>query len=189
LIIQRLFSVGLGLQGVLSQITQPEVVLKLSAFVDDLDATIRDVRKTIFSLQEPDDRASGLRGEILRTVTAAATVLQFEPLLTMAGPVDSAVPDKLRPELLAVIGEALTNVARHAKATQAEVRVRVDVPARTVVVVIQDDGIGFGADDVPGYGTVNMAARARQVDGTFTMQRGELGGAQLTWSAPLDPIA
>lgn len=66
------------------------------------------------------------------------------------------MPDELRPQLLAVIGEGLTNVARHAKAT--EVAVRVDVSARTIVVVIQDDGIGPRADDVPGQGTVNMAS-------------------------------
>ena len=183
LIIQRLFAVGLGLQGILPKITQPEVVHTLSAFVDDLDATIHDVRKTIFSLQEPEAQASGLRGEILRTVTAASAILRFEPLLTMAGPVDSAVSDSLRPELLAVIGEALTNVARHAKAT--EVEVRVDVSARTVTVVIKDDGIGPSADDVPGHGTANMAARARQVGGTSTLRRGEFGGAELTWTVPL----
>ena len=187
LIIQRLFAVGLGLQGVLPQVLQPDVVQKLSDFVDDLDATIRDVRTTIFSLQEPQARPSGLRGEVLRTVTAAAAVLRFEPKLTMSGPVDSAVSDRLRPQVLAVIGEGLSNVARHAQAT--EVEVRVEVSGRTVAVMIRDNGIGPAADDVPGQGTVNLAARARLLGGTFTLQRGECGGAELCWSVPLELIA
>ena len=140
-----MFAIGLGLQGVLPKVRQSDVVLKLSAYVDDLDATIHDVRKTIFSLQEPEDRPSGLRGEIVRAVTTAAGTLQFEPLLTMGGPLDSAVPDGLRPDLIAVIGEALTNVARHSGGQVAEVRVSVDTEGRTVTAVIEDDGKGPAA--------------------------------------------
>jgi signal transduction histidine kinase len=187
LIIQRLFAIGLGLQGLMPKVVQPEVVLKLSSYVDDLDATIHDVRKTIFSLQESVDQPSGLRGQILGTVTAASSVLTFEPRLTMAGPLDSAVPDGLRPDLLAIIGEALTNVSRHASATRVDVRVSVDTQTRTVLAVIEDDGVGPGCDPVPGHGTVNLATRARRLGGTSTLRPGDQGGAVLTWSVPLDP--
>jgi signal transduction histidine kinase len=189
LIIQRLFATGLGVQGLLPKVTQPEVAEKLSGYVDDLDATIRDVRKTIFSLQESVEEPSGLRGQVVRAVTAAAAVLTFEPTLTMAGPLDSALSDKLRPHVVAVIGEALTNVARHAGASCANVRVSVDTVGRTVSVVIEDDGIGPGVDDVPGQGTVNMAARARGLGGSSTLRPGDDGGAALTWSVPLDLIS
>jgi signal transduction histidine kinase len=154
--------------------------------VDDLDATIHDVRKAIFSLQEPEDRPSGLRGEILRTVTRAATVLEFEPRLTMEGPIDSAVPDGLHPDLLAVIGEGLTNVARHSQGSTAEVRVVVNVLDRTVTAVVEDDGVGPGPDDVPGHGTVNLAHRAQRLGGSFALESRGSGGAKLTWSVPLD---
>ncbi len=157
----------------------------MSGYVDDLDTTIRDVRRTIFSLQESEEVASGLRGRILRTVAGAATVLRFEPSLTMEGPVDSVVSEALGAQLLAVIGEALTNVARHAKHPGGHPGV-VDTPARSVTVVILDDGIGPRSDDVPGQGTVNMATRARQAGGIFTLCEGELGGAEITWSAPLN---
>jgi signal transduction histidine kinase len=186
LIIQRLFAIGLGVQGLLPKVGQPEVVQKLSTYVDDLDATIHDVRKTIFSLQEPVDQPSGLRGQILRAVTAAASILRFEPRLTMAGPLDSAVPDGLRPDLLAIIGEALTNVARHAGAARVDVAVTVDTAARTVTAVIEDDGIGPSDADVPGQGTVNMATRAQAHGGTCALLPGERRGAVLTWSVPLD---
>jgi signal transduction histidine kinase len=177
---------GLSVQGLLPKVIQPEVVEKLSEYVDDLDATIHDVRKTIFSLQEPTDQPLGLRGQVLRAVSTASSVLGFEPLLTMAGPLDSAVPDRLRADLLAVIGEALTNVARHSGASQASVTVAVDPQTRTVKTVIQDNGIGPSVDDVPGQGTVNMLTRAQRLGGTSTLLSSDHGGATLTWSVPLD---
>lgn len=186
LIIQRLFATGLGLQAVLPRVQAHDIVQKISGYVDDLDATIHDVRKAIFSLQEPDERPSGLRGEILRTVTAASAALEFEPQLTMRGPLDSAVPDAVRSDLLAVLSEGLTNVVRHAEAKLADVQVLVDTSSRNLTLVIEDDGVGPGPDDIPGHGTVNMAARARRLGGTCTLERRSQGGARLAWSVPLD---
>ncbi|GAA0256893.1 sensor histidine kinase [Cryptosporangium japonicum] len=186
LIIQRLFAVGLGLQGVTAMVGRPDVAEKLTAFVDDLDETIRDVRKTIFSLQEPAERPSGLRGEVLRIVTGAAGTLGFEPRLRLDGPIDAAVPDAVRPDLLAVLGEALTNVARHAGAGSAEVTVAVDPAARRVMLEVTDDGVGPG-DAVPaGHGTVNMAARARRLGGVCTLEPAPGGGARLQWTVPFE---
>lgn len=185
LIIQRLFAVGLGLQGVSAMTGRPEVAEKLNAFVDDLDDTIRDVRRTIFSLQEPPDHPTGLRGQILQMVTGATDTLGFEPRLRLDGPLDSAVPDAIRPDLLAVLGEALTNVARHARAGTAEVDVNVDTAAGTVTLVVTDDGVGLGPDDTPGHGTVNMAARAQRLGGESRLERLGHRGARLTWTVPL----
>jgi signal transduction histidine kinase len=189
LIIQRLFATGLGLQALMPRAQPLEIAQKISGYVDDLDTTIHDVRKTIFSLQEPEERPVGLRGEILRTLTAATAVLQFEPQLTMRGPLDSAVPSPLRPDLVAVLGEALTNIARHAKARTAEVQVLLDTASRVVTLVIEDDGVGPDPDNVAGHGTVNMAARARRLGGTFALERRSEGGARVTWSVPLDGSA
>jgi signal transduction histidine kinase len=88
---------------------------------------------------------------------------------------------------MAVLGEGLTNVARHAKARHADIAVTVDVATRSLTLVIEDDGIGPGPDDKPGHGTVNMVARATRLGGTCTLQRRDDGGARLTWKVPLDP--
>ena len=115
LVIQRLFAVGLGLQGLAMRVGSDAARERLSSFIDDLDGTIRAIRQTIFSLQEPETGATGLRGEALRVVTEAASALGFEPELTFEGPLDSTVPEKSVPEVLAVLREALSNVARHAQ--------------------------------------------------------------------------
>ena len=185
LIIQRLFAVGLGLQGVTAMVERPDVAAKLTAFIDDLDATIRDVRNTIFSLQEPTDRPSGLRGEILRLVTDAAETLGFEPRLHLDGPLDAAIPDEIRPDLLAVLREALTNIARHAHANQAEVQVAVDAAARIITIVVTDDGGGPGRNETPGHGIANMTARALRWGGGCRLEPAATGGTRLAWSVPL----
>lgn len=187
LIIQRLFATGMGLQATMARVEDPSLHNKLSSYVDDLDATIHDVRKTIFSLQETDDRPSGLRGEVLRTVEGISAVLGHDPHLSMRGPLDSAVPDGLRPDLLAVLNEALTNVARHARAQHTEVEVTVDMQARSVALVVADDGIGPGPGDAPGQGTANMPARAAKLGGTWSLLPGAEGGTVMTWCVPLDP--
>ena len=62
------------------------------------------------------------------------------PMVTFAGPLDPAAPD-LVDDLIAVLREALSNVARHAGATR--VAVSVTVMDADVVLVVDDDGIGL----------------------------------------------
>jgi signal transduction histidine kinase len=71
-----------------------------------------------------------------------------------------------------VVSEALANVAKHARASRAEITVR-DNGARLFVTVF-DDGIG-GADPVKGTGLVGLRQRAASVDGTLQITS-PLGG-------------
>ena len=82
----------------------------------DLDATIRDVRATIFELQTPS--AGSVRSELRALVREYRRVLGFTPDLRIKGPVDTAVTEQMREPLLKVLREALSNVSRHAQATQ-----------------------------------------------------------------------
>ena len=186
LVIQRLFAVGLGLQALSGRVGPDGPRQKLASFIDDIDATIRSIRQTIFSLQEPPDRATGLRGEVLRVVAEAVPALGFEPELTFEGPLDSTVPETSVPEVLAVLREALSNVARHARASTAAVTLTADPQRWRLTLVVQDDGVGPGAGDVPGLGTATMAARARRLGGACRLEPGEQGGARLWWEAGLD---
>ena len=166
LVIQRLFAVGLGLQGLSARVGSEEARQRLSAYIDDIDDTIRAIRQTIFSLQQPADEAAGLRGEALRVVSEFAPALGFEPELTFEGPLDSVVPEKSVPEVLAVLREALSNVARHARATAASVALAADPRSWRLTLVVEDDGVGPAARAtcrVPGHAT--MAARAREARG------------------------
>ncbi|HYY09731.1 MAG TPA: GAF domain-containing protein [Kineosporiaceae bacterium] len=186
LVIQRLFAVGLGLQALSARVGSDGPRAKLASFIDDIDATIRSIRQTIFSLQEPPDRATGLRGEVLRVVAEAVPALGFEPELTFEGPIDSTVPQASVPEVLAVVREALSNVARHAHASAAAVTLTADPHRWRLTLVVEDDGVGPGASDAPGLGTATMAARARRLGGDCRLERREHGGARLWWECTLE---
>jgi signal transduction histidine kinase len=180
-VIQRLFATGMQLQGAVPHAARAEAVKRINAAVDDLDATIRDIRRSIFELRTPV--GPSLRSELHATVEAAATTLGFRPVLDTAGPVDSAIPDDIVPELMAVLGEALANVARHARATR--VRVSVQATGPEVVLRVEDDGIGADPAGARG-GIVNMSERANDLGGAFEIGPGPGGsGTVATWRAPI----
>jgi signal transduction histidine kinase len=185
LVIQRLFAVGLGLQGMTRLVVKPEVGARVAGFVDDLDETIRDIRRTIFSLQEPPERAGGLRGQVSQVAAEAAGALGFEPRLSLDGPIDTAIPDAIRPDVIATLREALSNVARHAHATSVDVTLRVDAEHDQLLLTVRDDGTGLAPDRRTGRGLVNLADRALRWGGTFEAGSEPGGGTTLRWEIPL----
>ena len=85
LVIQRLFAIGLGLQSTARLSDRPEVNDRSSSAVDDLDATIKDIRRTIFALGSLDE-AADIQAEVTRMVERAAAALKFRPTLSFDGP-------------------------------------------------------------------------------------------------------
>ncbi|WP_185734689.1 GAF domain-containing sensor histidine kinase [Micromonospora globispora] len=178
-VIQRLFATGLQLQsGAMN--ARPEVAKRINAAVDDLDATIRDIRRTIFELRTP--MSAALRTEIRDAIEVAAESLGYRPELELIGPIDSAVPDSLRPELTAVLREALSNAVRHAQADRVGVTVKVD--GGWVTVTVTDDGIGCDPEAARS-GLVNLRERAERLGGDFQLGRVIPHGTEVRWSVPL----
>ena len=120
LVIQRLFAVGLSLQGAGRLAGDPELAARLEKAVDDLDGTIKDIRRTIFALGSLDASAD-VQTEITRIVDRAAATMKFRPDLRFEGPVRTLVSGELAPDLLAVLGESLSNASRHAQASRVDV--------------------------------------------------------------------
>jgi PAS domain S-box-containing protein len=182
-VIQRLFAVGMGLQAAANSIAEAGVRQRIAEAVDELDATIREVRSAIFSLEL---RASAkveasTRSRILDVVSHAAKSLGFQPRLQFDGPLDTTVPDRLVPDLLAVLREALSNAARHAEATIVEVRLE----ARDdLVVTVSDNGIGIGVPTRTS-GLANLRARAEAHGGAMTVGSNGARGTRLEWRVPL----
>ncbi|GAA3879552.1 GAF domain-containing sensor histidine kinase [Saccharothrix violaceirubra] len=189
LVVQRLFGLGLGLQSLNGLVEQPLVADRLAEFVAEVDQTIREIRQTIFSLQEPPDGPNSLRGQLVRAVQDASRLLGYEPTLAIEGPVDSVVPDHVRPDLLATLREALANAARHASARMVEVAMRVDRDATEATLIVRDDGAGLpeGGPRHTG-GLANMTARARRWNGTCVVDSAEGHGVTVTWSVPLASV-
>ncbi|MFS8104024.1 GAF domain-containing protein [Lentzea alba] len=191
LVIQRLFGLGLGLQGLTGTGPKPQLTERISGFVEEVDHTIREIRRTIFSLQEPPPGGTSLRGQLLNAVHESARLLGFEPDVSLEGPLDTVVPDQLRPDLLATLREALTNVVRHARAQHVSVAVSVNRTMTRLELVVKDDGRGLPLTEdsggVPHHagGLANMAARARRHHGDCAVDSIPGAGVSLTWFVPL----
>jgi signal transduction histidine kinase len=181
LVIQRLFATGLQLQSLSRLANRPEVQDRITAVTDDLDTTIREIRATIFELQHRPDR-SDLRADIRGLAKEYASSFGFHPRVDLRGPIDSAVPADVRSQLLAVIREALSNAARHARAS--EVRVGVSIASGEVKVVVADDGVGTGEAGRES-GLRNIRDRASDLGGTLTIRSGEASGTELEWAVPI----
>jgi signal transduction histidine kinase len=180
LVIQRLFAIGLTLQNAGRLAVRPEVEQRIAAAVDDLDSTIQDIRRSIFELSAPTT-STDLRAELQASIDVVVPALGFAPRLSTEGPVDSVVSLQLRPHLLAVLREALSNVARHAQASSAEVRVAVN---DEVVLTVTDDGRGI-AEGSRHSGLRNMRERAESLGGSFELHRAAAGGTIATWRVPV----
>jgi two-component system sensor histidine kinase DegS len=81
-----------------------------------------------------------------------------------------------------VLQEALNNVARHSKSTSA--RVRLNYLPETVVLEVEDRGIGFGKREGKGMGLISMRERAGLVNGRVELLDAEGGGALMRMIVP-----
>ena len=180
-VIQRLFATGLQLQSTSRLVVRPEVAGRIDSAVDDLDSTIRDIRSAIFELRSPV--AATLRADIRATVDAAAASLGFRPELVLDGPIDSAVPDAVRPDLVAVLREALSNVVKHARATRVTVRIAVE--AARLRMTVTDDGVGVPSEVDERSGLLNIRERAARHGGSVELTGGEPSGIAIDWVVPL----
>ena len=180
-VIQRLFATGLRLQSVARLARPPEVAERILQSVDDLDLTVKHIRTAIFGLEASRRSAGGLRHRILSLTSEAAGALGFDPRVLFDGPVDT-VGEDVGTQLLAVLREALTNVARHAGASRVDVEV---VTNGDVVLRVNDDGRGLPTEvRAGGRGMHNMAARASGLGGVMVVKAGPSGGTALEWRVP-----
>jgi signal transduction histidine kinase len=180
LVIQRLFATGLQLQG-MHRMVRPEVQQRITQAVEDIDATIRDLRAAIFELQSTGKPS--LRSDIQNLVDEYAGPLGFRPELIVTGPIDSAVPASVRPQIVAAVRESLSNVVRHAQA--GRVKVEIIVTGADVTARISDDGIGITSSDRRS-GLRNLEERATALGGAVRLASNQPHGTVLELRAPLN---
>jgi signal transduction histidine kinase len=184
LVIQRLFAVGLSVQGAARDAVKPLVSQRLERVVDDLDETIKDIRRTIYQLHASPGQ-SGLRSELDEVIEQAEDALGFAPSMRTDGPL-SAIPDEVGADLVAVLRESLANAAKHAGATAVAVEVRV---GSALEALVTDNGRGLPARLGRESGLANLRSRAEAHGGTLSVTPGPAGGTEIVWTVPLTSAA
>ncbi|MER5673615.1 sensor histidine kinase [Pseudonocardia alni] len=184
-VIQRLFAVGLTLQGTLRRVGDDPggagVREQVGQAVDELDRTVREIRTSIFDLHTADQDGGGLRRQLLDTVAHGTAASGIDATVDTAGPVDTVVPAHVAAHLLAVVREAVSNAVRHSGA--ARLHVRVDA-GEELSAEVTDDGCGIGPTGRRS-GLRNIADRATELGGTSVVESVATGGTRLRWTVPL----
>ena len=181
-VIQRIFAVGMSLQGAARLPDVTQMATRVDKAVDELDATIAEIRTAIFELGA-GPLPGNLRQSILAVVDELVPTLGVRPQVVFSGLVDTTVSENVGDHLLAVVREGLTNASKYARASRYLVNVTVD---DRMTLEIVDDGVGFDPGSiVGGLGLGNLRGRAEKLGGTFTIASGPEGGTVLVWSVPL----
>jgi len=179
-IIQQLFATGMALQSTASELDRDSGE-KLYRAIDELDRTILQIRTTIYRLTAPTlDDGSGLRQRIEHVISRLEEMLGFPVEIDISGPIDFGVGDDVGRDVVAVLQETLTNVAKHAEASS--VHVSITLREGVVTLVVADNGHGIG-DSSRRSGLANLRSRAEARGGAMTTESGS-NGTRITWSAP-----
>jgi signal transduction histidine kinase len=182
-VVQRLFAVGMGLQSA-TRITQLDLVReRIDKAIDDLDATMTEIRTTIFELGD-SALPGGLRQAVVGLVDELSPTLGVRPEVSFRGAIDNTVPQSTADDLLAALREILSNVSRHARATRIVLILSVD---EDLAVEVVDNGIGIVAHsaDRRGLGLINLRRRAEILGGTFELEAVDAGGTRAIWRVPV----
>jgi signal transduction histidine kinase len=181
-VIQRLFAVGLSLEATARR-PPAETQDRLHRAVSDIDDTIRSIRSAIFTLETRAEASTGLRSCALDVAAEAAPGLGFEPAVSFDGPVDTLANEEITDSLVAVLREALSNVAQHADASSVTVAVTAH---DDITLVVTDDGSGaasFAREG--GHGVANLHERARLLGGDASIESLAPHGTRVRWTVPL----
>lgn len=179
-VIQRIFATALQLQGLRRGVESETAKDRLDEAVSELNATIRDIRSTIFELKH--DQSGSLKGEVRALAREYVSVLGFTPFVRLRGPVDGGVSREIGEHLVATLREALSNVARHADADACVIEV--EVAEDSVLLRVSDNGRGIG--EMRGEsGLRNVRRRALDFGGSFSLLPEDPHGTLLEWRVPL----
>ena len=178
LVIQRLFATGMSMQAMLrSQQLDEPTAERLNSCIDGLDVTVKQIRQTIFALQ--DSSPDGMRARVIAEFEAFKGLCEYTPELTFEGPIDAKVPERVATHAVAVVRELLSNVSRHAKASACTVLVK--VVADELTITVTDNGMGF-KEPPHRRGLSNVARRADAFSGLFSIAPRTEGGTRAHWS-------
>jgi signal transduction histidine kinase len=150
-----------------------------------LSDALVEIRRVVSDLRPRALDELGLAGALrLQASELAAERYDGAPLavvLSISEPLPN-LPASIEVAVLRIVGEALTNVVRHAEARHCTIRLEVDGSVR---LDVSDDGRGIERTRSSGLGLASMRRRAEELGGSFTISRPASGGTVLSVSIPV----
>ena len=178
-VIQELFALGMKLQGQAAR-SDPATAERVNGYVDTLDEVIRNIRTSIFGLRQPRQAPAGLQARVMEIIEEHAPQLGFTASVSFTVPPGPGPDETLAHDILAVTREALSNCARHARATAVTVAL---APQDGLITLdVTDNGRGLGTP-ARSSGLASMRRRAENNGGTLQVTAPAGGGTRLTWTA------
>lgn len=183
-IIQSIYAAGLLLESVQPIIPSDPMraQAQLGRVMDNLNATIQDIRRYIFDLRSdmPDD---DLQSGIERLLRDFRINTLLETDLEVSGTPVEILSMERRRHIFQIVREALANTAKHAKARWVKVTLHYD--ERMLDMVISDDGVGMETLQVnKGYGLRNIRERVHLLDGALRIESAPGEGVTLRLTVP-----
>ena len=184
-VIQSVYAVGMKHEILRGQFPMtPEQENQYQNMIEDLNQIIEDIRLYIRNLRTARDEQATFKQRLdnlarhFRDFAHVDVVIDVPPGLR-------TLNDRQRHSLTQIVREGLSNVARHANATQVKVKVR--EVGRDVILTVKDNGTGFDPSmfrDPNSFGLHNMHQRALQLGGLLTIESEEGQGTLLTVKVP-----
>ena len=186
-IIQSIYAVGLSLEDVPDLMTEEpeEARARVERAIDSLDQSIRDIRNFIFGLRPELLEQAGLVGGLAALADEFRVNSMVDVDLDTADAGQTDLPPDVTGQLLSIAREALSNIARHSKATRGSVRVETNEGA--VKLTISDNGVGFDPTAPRGaghQGLLNMRARASSLGGRVDVESKSGTGTRIIVDVP-----
>jgi signal transduction histidine kinase len=190
-IIQAIYGIGLSLEDMPDLIAADpdEAAARVDHAIESLNLVIRDIRNFIFGLRPEMMETAGLVEGLASLVDESRVNTTIYLELSTQGVDDLVLPDDRRTQLFQIAREALSNVARHSRASRATIRL--ERANDVLTLTIADNGVGFEPDADRGSGhrgLVNMADRVARVGGEMLVTSQPGGGARLTVTVPMPSL-
>jgi signal transduction histidine kinase len=169
----------------------------LAHLEQETEETVADVRRLIYGLRPPALDDLGLVAAIQQQAESQGMVgtpidtkinehCEEQPVFTMEAPEKlPPLPAALEVAAYRIAQEAITNVARYAKARTCRVRLSIDEAADTVQLEVRDDGVGMAEGRRAGVGLSSMRERAEELGGTCNVKTDPGGGTRVLARLPL----
>lgn len=187
-VIQSVYAVGMKLEILRGQFPMtPEQETQYQNIIVDLNQIIDDIRLYIRNLRSAREEQATFKQRLDNLARHFRDFARVDVVIDVPASLRT-LNDRQRHSLTQIVREGLSNVARHAHATQVKVKVR--ETDNRLLLTIQDDGIGFDPEELKNpesFGLRNMEQRARQLSGQFAIRSAPNEGTTLTVQIPFRP--